>query len=1019
MAGFGLEIGDCELPRRRPCIPAISKLLPRGQLTRIAGLHNIHRSLTGVLPLSADQKEAIVVKGARVHNLKNVTVEIPLNSLTVVTGVSGSGKSSFAFDTLYAEGQRRYIASLSAYARQFLERIDRPDVDDIEGICPALAIRQRNYSRNPRSTVGTVTEINDYLRLLYARIGITYCHVCGRVVGKDSPESIADFVMSLPAGQKIYLCMKLQLDMPVPAADGHSRRAKSSSTSSQPEDRLAVILPGLQQQGYVRLLIGRELVDLSEAVETMAKSSNKEAHVVVDRLVVQPDIRKRLVDSIEVCSRDSEGHIELILLADDASETERMIAADHPDIRWLPHPAGTLVKFSEAFECQLCHVSYQEPEPRLFSFNNPFGACPECQGFGNTLTIDLDLIIPDKSKSLTAGAINPWTKPRYRSFHSRLLQFAAQEDISVDTPWQELPESDREKIIQGHGRFPGVLGFFAYLEQKKYKMHVRIFISRYRGYATCLSCRGERLRQEARDVRIGGKSITDVTHMTIAQAAVFFASLPLTAQQSSIAERILAEIRHRLDLLVRVGLDYIALDRLSSTLSGGESQRIQLATSLGSTLVGALYVLDEPSIGLHPRDSRRLVDILKSLQSLGNTVLVVEHDQEIMRSADYIVDLGPRAGELGGEVVFQGNFPALLKDTQSLTSRYLQGELRIPIPMFRRKPNVKKIEIRNAYAHNLKNIDVRIPLGMLVCITGVSGSGKSTLVHDVLYQAIKKAKGELKESPPGFQALRGAEHVSDVILVDQSPIGRTPRSNPATYTKAFDDIRHIFADTRDAYGRGFGPGHFSFNLEAGRCETCQGNGTVTVEMQFLADVELTCEDCKGKRFKNAVLEVQYKSKNIAEVLDLTIREAMDFFAGHPSLIRKLKLLDEIGLGYLRLGQSATTLSGGEAQRIKLASYISKSSTKNTLYVFDEPTTGLHFDDIRKLLSAFDKLISAGNSLLVIEHNLDVIKTADWVIDLGPEGGEAGGRVVFEGTPEDLVQCPESHTGKYLQLTISG
>ncbi len=962
-----------------------------------------------------ERTDAIVVKGAKVHNLKNITVDIPLNSLTVVTGVSGSGKSSLAFDTLYAEGQRRYIASLSAYARQFLERIDRPDVEDIEGICPALAIRQRNYSRNPRSTVGTVTEISDYLRLLFARIGTTYCHVCGRVVEKDTPQSIADFILSLPRGQRLYLCMRLSLDAPAGEKTSTTRRSvKSASAGARPEDRLAVILPGLQQQGFVRLLIEDQLVDLSQALDALRKSKSKEAHVVVDRLVVQDDIRKRLVDSIEACSRDSEGHIEIILLSDDSARMERLLESGYPDIRWIHHPAGTLVKFSEAFECQLCHVSYQEPEPRLFSFNNPFGACPECQGFGNTLTIDFDLVIPDKSKSLAEGAINPWTKPRYLRFQNRLLQFAANENVSVDTPWEELPESDRQKVIDGHGRFPGVLGFFEYLEQKKYKMHVRIFISRYRGYATCLKCHGERLRQEARAVLIGGKSITDVTKMTIAQAADFFAGIKLTPQQVSIADRLLAEIRHRLDLLVRVGLDYIALDRLSSTLSGGESQRIQLAASLGSTLVGALYVLDEPSIGLHPRDSQRLVEILKSLKTLGNTVLVVEHDAEIMRSADHIVDLGPRAGENGGEVVYQGSYASLLQNSDSLTSRYLRGDLRIPIPLFRRKINNKRIELLNAHEHNLKHLDVQIPLRMLVCITGVSGSGKSTLVHDVLYAAIKKAKGELKESPGGYEAIRGAEHISDVVLVDQSPIGRTPRSNPATYTKAFDDIRKIFAETRDAYSRGFGPGHFSFNLEAGRCPTCQGNGTVTVEMQFLADVELTCEDCKGKRFKSSVLEVHYKSKNIADVLDLTVHEALDFFAGRTSLIRKLRVLEEIGLGYLRLGQSATSLSGGEAQRIKLASFISESTQKNTLYVFDEPTTGLHFDDIRKLLAAFDKLISSGNSLLVIEHNFDVVKTADWVIDLGPEGGDAGGHIVFEGTPEDLAKCPGSHTGRLLR-----
>jgi excinuclease ABC subunit A len=957
--------------------------------------------------------DSIIVRGARVHNLKNITVEIPLNSLTVVTGVSGSGKSSLAFDTLYAEGQRRYIASLSAYARQFLERIDRPDVDDIEGICPALAIRQKNYSRNPRSTVGTVTEINDYLRLLFARIGVTYCHGCGRMVEKDTPQSIADFVMSLPQGQRLYLCMRLALGSPAQTEDV-LRRTRKNPSAGKPEDRLAVILPGLQQQGFVRLLIDSELVDLSEAVAALKKSRTQEAHIVVDRLIVREDIRKRLVDSIEVCSREAEGHIELLLLSDAPAEMGRMLESQYPDIRWIPHPAGALVTFSEAFECQLCHISYQEPEPRLFSFNNPFGACPECQGFGNTMTVDFDLIVPDKTKSLAQGAVHPWTKPRYRSFQNRLLQFAGRENISIDTPWNELPENVRDRITNGHAGFPGILGFFAYLERKKYKMHVRIFISRYRGYATCLSCHGDRLRQEARDVRIGGKSISEITRMTIAQAAVFFADLELSPQQISIAERILAEIRQRLDVLARVGLDYIALDRLSSSLSGGESQRIQLATSLGSTLVGALYVLDEPSIGLHPRDSQRLVEILKSLKTLGNTVLVVEHDPEIMRSADYLIDLGPRAGENGGEVVFQGSYPSLLHDSQSLTSRYLKGDLKIPIPLFRRKRSGKRIEIVNAYQHNLKHLNVQIPLGMLVCITGVSGSGKSTLVHDVLYAAIKKAKGEIKESPGGFRGIVGVEFLSDTVLVDQSPIGRTPRSNPATYTKAFDDIRQIFAETRDAYSRGFGAGHFSFNLEAGRCPTCQGNGTVTVEMQFLADVELTCEDCKGKRFKSSVLECQYKSKTIADVLDLTVHEAMGFFAGKTALIRKLRVLEEIGLGYLRLGQSATSLSGGEAQRIKLAAFISKSSAKNTLYVFDEPTTGLHFDDIRKLLAAFDKLIGAGNSLLVIEHNLDVVKTADWIIDLGPEGGDAGGHIVFEGTPEDLAQCEASHTGRLLR-----
>ena len=965
-------------------------------------------------------EDAIIVRGAKVHNLKNITVRIPLNSLTVVTGVSGSGKSSLAFDTLYAEGQRRYIASLSAYARQFLERIDRPEVDEIEGICPALAIRQKNYVRNPRSTVGTVTEINDYLRLLYARIGTTHCYSCGRIVEKDTPRKIADFILSLPPGQRFYLCIRLELGEPEqPRAAPRSRRiGKTPPSGTRPEDRLAIMLPGLERQGFVRLLIDNELVDLPQSVEALKKSLTGEARIVVDRLVVREGIRERLVDSIEVCSRESEGHIELLLLSDNPDETEQRIEREHPQIRWLRHPAGILVKFSDAFECQLCGIQYQKPEPRLFSFNNPFGACAECQGFGNTMTLDFDRIIPDKSKSLKEGAIAPWSKPRYRNLQNRLLQFASKEKIPVDVPWSELDETEHQKIINGHKGFPGILGFFDYLERKKYKMHVRIFISRFRGYAPCLACHGDRLRPEARSVLLSGKPITAIMRMTIRDAADFFAELELSSEQKAIAGRILAEIRHRLDLLVRVGLGYIALDRLSSSLSGGESQRIQLATALGSTLVGALYVLDEPSIGLHPRDSRRLIDILKSLKSLGNTVLVVEHDAEIMKSADHIIDLGPRAGELGGEVVCQGDYSSLINNSTSLTGKYLNKMLNIPVPIFRRKKKKgKQIDLFNARKHNLKNLEVRIPLFMLVCITGVSGSGKSTLVHDCLYTGIRKAKGELKESPDGFDSIAGAEQISDVILVDQSPIGKTPRSNPATYTKAFDDIRKIFAGTRDAYSRGFGPGHFSFNLAAGRCETCQGNGSVTVEMQFLADVELTCEDCKGKRFKSSVLEVHYKSKNIAEVLDLTVREAIGFFAGNTGLIRKLRILDEIGLGYLRLGQSATSLSGGEAQRIKLATFISRAGAKNTLFIFDEPTTGLHFEDIRKLLSAFDRLIGAGNSLVVIEHNLDVIKTADWIIDLGPDGGEEGGRILFEGTPEDLINCPESFTAQALKTTL--
>ncbi len=977
--------------------------------------------------MATESEGAITVLGARVHNLRNINVEIPLNSLTVVTGVSGSGKSSLAFDTLYAEGQRRYVASLSAYARQFLERIDRPDIDDILGICPALAIRQKNYTRNPRSTVGTVTEINDYLRLLYARVGITYCHSCGRKIEKDTPDKIADFISSLPEGIRFYLCMNIPLEESAPSpGQGKKSRApsrkgdKGGTPGASCSERLAMILPGLQQQGFLRLLIGDQVVELGDAIRTLKQAAAKDIHVVVDRLVVQKDIRERLVDSLEVCGRESEGRIEVLLLAEDRSKTEHLLQSRFPEIRWLRHPAGTMVMFSEQFECQLCHISYAEPEPRLFSFNNPFGACPECQGFGNTITLDLNLVIPDRSKSLAEGAIAPWTKPRYKNYQARLLQFAEKQDIPTEVAWSDLSLEQKELITKGKGAFPGILGFFDHLEEKKYKMHVRIFISRYRGYATCLTCQGQRLRREARDVLVSGNRITDITCMTIREACQFFQSLTLSAEQSAIAGKLLEEIRRRLDLLSRVGLDYLTLDRLSSSLSGGESQRIQLATSLGSMLVGALYVLDEPSIGLHPRDSARLVGILQSLRNLGNTVLVVEHDPEIMSSADHIIDLGPRAGENGGQIVFAGNYPAIVRCEASLTGRYLAGEMKISTPVFRRRCNGHQLEVRNAHKHNLKNVSVRIPLGLFVCITGVSGSGKSTLIHSVLYNAIRRAKGEGGDSAPdGYDALHGAENISEAILVDQSPIGKTPRSNPVTYIKAFDDIRELFAETRDAYARSFGPGHFSFNLSGGRCEACQGSGTITVEMQFLADVELVCEECKGTRFKSAVLEVRYKGKNISEVLNLTVHEAIDFFAGTPRLVRKLKVLEQIGLGYLRLGQSATSLSGGEAQRIKLAAYIASAGVKNTVYIFDEPTTGLHFDDIRKLLAAFDKLTTAGNSVLVIEHNLDVIKTADWIIDLGPEGGEAGGRVIFEGTPDDLIGCGHSHTGKYLARYLQG
>ena len=974
--------------------------------------------------------DAIVVRGARVHNLKNITARIPLYSLTVVTGVSGSGKSSFAFDTLYAEGQRRYLSSLSAYARQFLDRIDRPDVDDIEGVCPALAIRQKNHSKNPRSTVGTVTEINDYLRLLFARAGIVHCPQCGKVIEKDTPQSVADFVMSLPEGLRFYVCRRVNTDSAAGAvaesdSDARRGRKKTRAAKTPPGENLAALLPELRRQGVIRLLIGDAVAGLDDAVETLKQSKGAEGggvteiRVVVDRLTAHDDMRKRLTDSLETASRDSEGRPEIFLLSDTPDELGRFLEEKHPGVRRQRRTNGVLCKFSEAFECPACNIACQAPEPRLFSFNNPFGACPECQGFGNTMTLDINRVIPNPSKSLADGAVHPWTTPRFRNLQSMLLRFAAAENIPDNIPWNGLPEEAREKITRGGGRFPGILGFFEYLENKKYKMYVRIFLSRYRGYAPCLKCGGERLRAEARAVRVGDKSITEIDGMTVAEAVRFFDELKLDPQRAAIAERLLGEIRRRLDLLVRVGLDYLSLDRLSSTLSGGESQRIQLATSLGSNLVGALYVLDEPSIGLHPRDSRHLAAILGNLRDLGNTVLVVEHDPEIIRAADYVIDIGPRAGEGGGRVVFEGSCESLLRDSDSLTRKYLTGELKIPVPVFRRRPAERKVRLTGVRKHNLKIPDIEIPLDRFVCVTGVSGSGKSTLVHEILCPAVKLAIEGRRELPDGLGGRECVGRLDGVILVDQSPIGRTPRSNPATYIKAFDDIRRAFAETRDAASRGFGPGHFSFNMEAGRCPTCQGNGTVTVEMQFLADVELTCEDCGGRRFKSSVLEVRYKSKNIAETLDMTVTEAIEFFAGRGTLVRKLRILEEIGLGYLRLGQSATSLSGGEAQRIKLASFIAQAGAKNTLFVFDEPTTGLHFDDIRKLLAAFDRLIAAGNSLVVIEHNLDVIKTADWIIDLGPEGGDAGGRVVCTGTPEEAAANPESYTGQELLKVLPG
>ncbi len=970
--------------------------------------------------------ESITVRGARVHNLKNVDFEVPHNQLTVVTGVSGSGKSSLAFDTIYAEGQRRYVESLSAYARQFLERIEKPDADSIDGIAPAVAIRQKNSTRNPRSTVATATEIYDYLRLLFARIGRTYCVKCGCEVKKDTVDEIADAILALDSGTRVQVVFPVQLAVAAASeAKKVSRARKTSKKSAAPDtgltERLKARLFELRKAGFNRLYQSGEVFEFSTPESLLDIRFDQPVFVLVDRIAVSPVSRTRIVDAVETAYREG-GEVIFDIPAADEQPARQM-------------------RFSQRFECKNCNLRHEEPEPRLFSFNNPYGACPRCQGFGNTIDFDLNLVIPDKSKSLGEGAIDPWNKPKYRPVFTEMKRFAKQEGIPLDVPWAELEPEQQELILDGEGEggFLGVRGFFQYLERKKYKLHVRVFLSRYRGYSTCSDCRGSRLRLEARQVKINGRNICEVCAMTVEDAAQFFAGVQLTAEEAAIGERLLEEIRERLRFLNDVGLEYLSLDRLASTLSGGEAQRIQLATSLGSRLVGTLYVLDEPSIGLHSRDTHRLIKILQDLRDLGNTILVVEHDPDIMRTADRILDLGPGAGENGGKLVAEGTYEEILANPASLTGRYLSEDLRIQIPAVRRQPGVQQIRIEGVRANNLRGVDICIPLGMLVAITGVSGSGKSTLLHQVLYQALVEAKHQpvsgAGRGAATWESLEGDEFIDEVVLVDQSPIGRTPRSNPVTYIKAFDAIRDLFASLPEAKKRGLTSGHFSFNVPGGRCETCQGDGTVTVEMQFLADVELICEECKGARYKPAVLEVRYRGKNIHEVLSLTVKEALRFFAEVPKLTEKLRVLDEVGLGYLRLGQSATTLSGGEAQRMKLAAHLQPAARESgrpragrvddvrrkrrLLYIFDEPTTGLHFDDVSKLLAAFRRLIDAGGSILVIEHNLEVIKTADWVIDLGPEGGARGGNIVGTGPPEAIVKLPGSYTGMYLARVLQG
>lgn len=1010
--------------------------------------------------------DRITVRGARVHNLKNIDFEIPHGLLTVVTGVSGSGKSSLAFDTIYAEGQRRYVESLSAYARQFLERMEKPDVDHIDGLAPAIAIKQKNTTRNPRSTVATATEIYDYLRLLYARCGTMICLTCGGIVKRDSVDEIASAMLALPERTRLLALFPVRIPDAGEADRGTTAKKKATKKSAKavtkpgkkdgkpltkaeaakaeaaliasraskvnryakeyvPDEAPAEAAPldprqkrlgELRQRGFNRLYQNGRIFEFSTPESLLELDFSQPVFILIDRIVVSADERTRIVDAAETGYRESgEVIFELAPLAGN----DQTFATPQQQFR-----------FSGAFACKKCNRVYREPEPPLFSFNNPFGACPRCEGFGNTIDFDLDRIIPDKMRSLNDGAIDPWIRPKYRPMFGELRRAAKEKNISLDVPWRDLSVADQDFVLDGGGSYPGVRGFFAMLERKKYKLHVRVFLSKYRGYALCPECKGKRLRGEARAVKIGELDICDAAALTVGEAQTFFSRLSLSPAQMEIAGRILEEVRQRLRFLNEVGLDYLALDRLSSTLSGGEAQRVQLATSLGSQLVGAMYVLDEPSIGLHPRDTGRLIHILEGLRDLGNTMLVVEHDPDIIRAADYLLDMGPGAGELGGKLLASGTLPQLIMSPESITGKYLRGQLAIPVPTRRRTPGTEWLRITGARAHNLKRVDCEIPLGVLACITGVSGSGKSTLVHDVLYRALAHRLGETEIADPThlYDKLEGSQYLNGVVLVDQSPIGRTPRSNPVTYLKAFDGIRELFASLPDARRRGYTAGFFSFNVQGGRCDVCQGDGTVTVEMQFLADVELPCEECNGTRFKAGVLEVRYKGKNIHDVLNMTVKESLHFFAGHVKIQDRLRVLDDVGLGYVRLGQSATTLSGGEAQRVKLAAHLANARPSSgqsggrriknrLLYILDEPTTGLHFDDVNKLLSALRQLIDGGGSLLVIEHNLDVLKAADWVIDLGPEGGANGGNIIAAGTPEQVAVVSESHTGQWLARVL--
>ena len=913
------------------------------------------------------------IEGARQNNLKNVSVDIPHDRVTVITGVSGSGKSSLAFDTLFAEGQWRYIESLSTYARMFLERLDRPDVDRIEHIRPAIALEQKNPVRTARSTVGTATELHDYLRLLFAKIGRVHCPTCGAEARSDSADQVADTLLRDHPGARALICF------PLPAEAGRDPRA---------------LFATLLQRGFARVKAGDTVLDLAEVTArpggVPAGLDPARLAVVLDRVVIGPDSRRRITDSLETALAEGVGRASVDLL-------ER----------------GGTVTVSRDFHCPTCGVALARPRPLLFSFNHPLGACPECKGFGNVLRYDEARVVPDPTQSLADGAVEPWSHPSGRWYQKQLLKAAKKRGVDVSRPYAQLSAEDRQWVYDGGAGLTGIRGFFEEVESYRYKLHVRVFLSRYRSQSQCPRCEGRRLRPEALAVRVGGASIAELGDQTVEDLDALFASLPLSPWEAGVARDVLKMLRAKLSFLLRVGLGYLTLGRQTRTLSGGEAQRINLANQLGAQLTGTLYVLDEPSIGLHARDTARLAELCRELAAGGNTVVIVEHDRALIEAADYVIEMGPGSGERGGAMVFAGTQTEFRKDPRSLTARYLSGRDTIPLPLARRDGR-RSLVLEGARANNLKDVTVRIPLHTLTCVTGVSGSGKSTLVHDTLYRAVARHFKVDFAVAGAHDELRGLQHLKGIRLIDQEPIGRTPRSNPVTYVKAFDEIRRLFAGLPRAQALGLGPGAFSFNVPGGRCDTCEGDGFQKLEMYFVEDVYVTCQECEGRRYRADVLQVTYKSRDISQVLQQTVDEAVDFFASEPALQRRLKVLQEVGLGYLRLGQPATKLSGGEAQRLKIAAELSARQTTDHLFILDEPTTGLHLDDIRKLLLVLNRLVDAGNTVVVVEHHLDVVKTADWVIDLGPEAGEAGGELVAEGTPEQIAQAPSSYTGKFLR-----